>query len=171
MPERTHLQAALALADPWRNDWLWSLPIIVLSVLAHCFGLLTIRARILLPLSRAIGEKSARTSFAWLIAAAVVLAITALHALEAGVWAFVYVALSALPDWRSAMLYSLSAITSYGHAALYLDRPWQMMGALEALNGMMLFGLTPAALFAVLQSYVQWTIPRASPASHEAAPS
>ncbi len=46
------------------------------------------------------------------------LAITALHALEAGVWAFVYVALDALPDWRSAMLYSLSAMTSYGHAAL-----------------------------------------------------
>ncbi len=143
----------------------------MLNVLAHCFGLLTIRAQILLPLSGAIGEKSGQTALAWLIAAAAVLAITALHALEAGVWAFVYVALDALPDWRSAMLYSLSAITSYGHAGLYLAKPWQMMGALEALNGMMLFGLTTAALFAVLQNYARWEIPRASPASHEAAPS
>ena len=51
------------------------------------------------------------------------------------------------------MLYSLSAMTSYGHADIYLDRHWQMMGALEALNGMMLFGLTTAFLFSVLSSY------------------
>jgi hypothetical protein len=40
---------------------------------------------------------------------------------------------------------------SYGHADLFLERHWQMMGALEALNGMMLFGLTTAFLFALIQ--------------------
>jgi hypothetical protein len=45
------------------------------------------------------------------------------------------------------MLYSISAMTSFGHAGIYLDPHWQMMGALEALNGMMLFGLTTAFLF------------------------
>ena len=49
------------------------------------------------------------------------------------------------------MLYSLSAMTSYGHVGLYLERQWQMMGALEALNGMLLFGLTTAFLFAMIQ--------------------
>ena len=49
------------------------------------------------------------------------------------------------------MLYSLSAITSYGHGNIFLDPHWQMMGALEALNGMMLFGLTTAFLFAMIQ--------------------
>ena len=49
------------------------------------------------------------------------------------------------------MLYSLSAITSYGHAPIFLDSDWQMMGALEALNGMMLFGLTTAFLFKMIQ--------------------
>ena len=50
------------------------------------------------------------------------------------------------------MLYSLSAMTSYGHANLYLQAHWQMMGALEALNGMLLFGPTTAFLFAMIQS-------------------
>ena len=59
--------------------------------------------------------------------------------------------MGALPDFKSAMLYSLSAMTSYGHANLYLEPRWQMMGALEALNGMILFGLTTAFLFTVLQ--------------------
>ena len=56
-----------------------------------------------------------------------------------------------LPDTRSAMIYSLSAITSYSHANLFLEEQWQLMGALEALNGMLLFGLTTAFLFAMIQ--------------------
>jgi hypothetical protein len=49
------------------------------------------------------------------------------------------------------MLYSLSAMTAYGHANLYLQAHWQLMGALEAVNGMLLFGLTTAFLFAMIQ--------------------
>ena len=52
---------------------------------------------------------------------------------------------------RSAMLYSLGAMTTYGHKNLVLEDRWQMMGALEALNGMLLFGLTTAFLFAMIQ--------------------
>jgi hypothetical protein len=55
------------------------------------------------------------------------------------------------PDEKAAMLYSLSAMTSYGHANLFLETNWQMMGALESLNGMLLFGLTTAFLFAMIQ--------------------
>jgi len=39
------------------------------------------------------------------------------------------------------MLYSISAMTTYGHAAVYLDPHWQMLGAMEALNGAILLGL------------------------------
>jgi hypothetical protein len=55
------------------------------------------------------------------------------------------------PDDKASMLYSLSAMTSYGHANLFLETNWQMMGALESLNGMLLFGLTTAFLFAMIQ--------------------
>ncbi len=49
------------------------------------------------------------------------------------------------------MLYSLNAMTSYGHADLLLASHWRMMGALEALNGWILFGLTTTFLFTVIQ--------------------
>ena len=45
----------------------------------------------------------------------------------------------------------VSAMTSYGHANLFLKEQWQLMGALEALNGMLLFGLTTAFLSAMIQ--------------------
>jgi hypothetical protein len=38
-------------------------------------------------------------------------------------------------------------MTTYGHASLYLEPHWQMMGAIEALNGVVLFGVTTAILF------------------------
>jgi len=87
-----------------------------------------------------------------LIMGATTLLATVLHAIEAGLWAVAYQLLDALPDYKSAMLYSLNAITSYGHTALDLKELWYLMGALEALNGWLLFGLTTAFLFAVIDN-------------------
>jgi hypothetical protein len=67
------------------------------------------------------------------------------------VWAAAYRLLDALPDNHSAILYSLSAITTYGHANITLKPQWQLMGALETLNGILLFGLTTAFMFAMFQ--------------------
>ncbi|MGC2267030.1 MAG: hypothetical protein WA608_09600, partial [Candidatus Acidiferrales bacterium] len=44
------------------------------------------------------------------------------------------------------------ALTSYGHEELHLAPQWKTMGALEALNGWILFGLTTAFLFTVVQA-------------------
>ncbi len=49
------------------------------------------------------------------------------------------------------MLYSLNAMTSYGHTNLRLDDHWHLLGAMEALNGWLLFGLSTAFLFAVIE--------------------
>jgi hypothetical protein len=82
-----------------------------------------------------------------------VLLLTVLHAAAPSAWAGAYVALGARPDVASAMLYSLSAMTAYGHADVFLAKHWQLMGAIEALNGMMLFGLSTAFLLAVLREH------------------
>ena len=42
-------------------------------------------------------------------------------------------------------------MTTYGHEDLYLSPHWRLMGALEALNGMLLFGLTTAFLYGMIQ--------------------
>jgi hypothetical protein len=50
------------------------------------------------------------------------------------------------------MLYSIGALTTFGHASLQFSDRWQVLGALEALNGMLLFGLTTAFLYATIRS-------------------
>ena len=136
-------------AGAWSGNWAWSLPLIVLNVVIHVIGLGLINESVVRVLSGAMERRR-------FLAAVVVMGVTALlatvlHGIEAATWAAAYRLLGALPDTKSAMLYSLSAMTSYGHANLFLEEQWQLMGALEALNGMLLFGLTTAFLFAMIQ--------------------
>jgi hypothetical protein len=54
------------------------------------------------------------------------------------------------------MLYSVDSMTTRGASGLILPRHWQMMGALEAADGMLLFGISTAYIFGVMQVY--WPI-------------
>ena len=141
-----------AAAEAWSNNWAWGLPLIVLTVLVHAFSLVVIRDRVVLELPLLLRARRSEFVLALLMIVAVLL-LTVLHAVEASAWARAYVALGVRPDAASAMLYSLSAMTSYGHADVFLAQHWQLMGAIEALNGMMLFGLSTAFLFAVLRDH------------------
>jgi hypothetical protein len=134
----------------WTGDWAWSLPLIVLTVVIHVCGLAVIGESVVKVLGESVDRRRFMIKFAIVMAVTSLLA-TILHGIEGAIWAAAYWFLAALPDARTAMLYSISAMTSYGHAALFLKDRWQMMGALEALNGMLLFGLTTAFLFAMIQ--------------------
>ena len=123
---------------------------IVLTVVTRVLGLGVINELIVGRMSNEVKPRHLTALFAAVMAAAALM-VTVLLAFEGALWAAAYRLLGALPDTRSAMLYSLSAITSYGHANLFLDPHWQMMGALEALNGMILFGLTTAFMFGMIQ--------------------
>ena len=137
-------------ATPWIGDWAWSLPLIVSTLVIHVCGLAFINGKVVNDLEQAVDRADFIPKFIVVIGGTSLLA-TILHGIEAGLWAGAFMFLDALPDKRSAMLYSLSAMTAYGHAALFLKPNWQLMGALEALNGMLLFGLTTAFLFAMIQ--------------------
>jgi hypothetical protein len=137
-------------ASAWDGNWAWSLPLILITVIFHVIGLVFINERVI----RAKGFLARRRSFhvglSLILGAATLVAII-LHAIEAAIWAGVYLALGALPDSKSAVLYSLSAMTTYGHEHFDLANHWQLMGALEALNGMILFGLTTAFLYGMIR--------------------
>ncbi len=135
---------------PWGMDWVWSLPLIVTTVIVHVIGLMLIFRGFIDVMSGAIIRRHAVPMFILSMAAVSLLAVL-LHGFEGTIRAASYRLLGALSDYRSAMLYSLSAMTSYGHANLFLKDRWQLMGALEALNGMLLFGLTTAFLFGMIQ--------------------
>lgn len=137
-------------AGNWSGSWAWSLPLIALCVVIHVFGLQFINYGVVRVLSGVAARRSFVPAFAAIMGATALFA-TILHGVEVTIWALAYRFLGALSNNSAAMLYSLSAMTSYGHASIFLELHWQMMGALESLNGMLLFGLTTAFLFAMIQ--------------------
>jgi hypothetical protein len=136
--------------EPWSADWAWGIPLIVVTVIAHVLGLWLMEITVEQGL-KSLGNRHARLPTFVAVLGITVLLATLLHAVEASIWAEAYLYLGALADLRFAMLYSLSAMTSFGHANIFLAGQWQMMGALESLNGMLLFGLTTAFLYGIIR--------------------
>jgi hypothetical protein len=143
-------EATMNDALAWSGAWAWSLPIIVLNVVLHVLGLGFINANVVRIFAAVKSHRNFLTIFCVVMGITVLLA-TMLHGLEAMIWALAYRLLGAVPNDRSAVLYSLEAITTYGHNDLYLAVHWRLMGALEALNGLLLFGLTTAFLYGLIQ--------------------
>lgn len=138
---------------PWSSDWLWSLPLSVICVIIHVAGLYLIKQRF----DQVLADATRRNMkiIAMLFMAGTTVSVTLLHSFEAAIWAMGFRWLHALPDNKSAMLYSLNAMTTFGHSGSNLESHWQLMGALEALNGLILFGLSTAFLYAIIQE--AWT--------------
>ena len=87
------------------------------------------------------------------VVGAVGLLLAVLHVMEAAIWAAAYVWLGVLDSPQDAILYSLDSMVTRGASGLTLQRDWGMMGALEAADGMLLFGISTAFIFAVMLGY------------------
>jgi len=146
----------LVASPAWRDDWMWGAPLIVLTVLIHLLGLWLINQRAF----RAFGKMMERNhpmAVFMMVMAMVTFLSTILLAIDAGIWAASYQWTGARPDFKSAMLYSLGAMTTYGHANLQVEEHWQLLGTIEALDGWLLFGLTTAFMFGMIQKVLLLT--------------
>ena len=134
----------------WTADWIWGVPLIVVTVIFHVLGL-GFLSRKAIQFHRNIKEPRRVTVESALVVGVITLLATVLHGIEAFIWAVAYLRLGALPDRKIAMLYSLGAMTTYGHQSVFLEDRWRLIGTIEALNGWLLFGLSTAFLFWLIQ--------------------
>ncbi len=136
---------------PWRTDWLWSIPLIIVTIVFHSYGLGQLSRGLRRLLKEEQNKRLSRTLSVFVVGGSSLCAIF-LHGLEAWMWSVAYHLLGALGgDRKQAMLYSLSVMTTVGGTNLRLEPNWQLMWPLEALDGWILFGLTAAFLFALIQ--------------------
>jgi hypothetical protein len=135
----------------WVIDWVWSLPLMLLTVIVHVFGLAFINDAAIAILADIPARRRFMYRFAVVMTVAVLLMVV-LHAFEAVAWGVAYLAIGLFPTTRTAMLYSLGAMTGFGAGNLSLPEHWAMMGVLQSLAGLLLFGLTTAFMFAMIQA-------------------
>jgi hypothetical protein len=134
----------------WYADWLWGLPLIVLTVLFHAIGLLLILEKLERLRKDFLEHYGYHVGFVMIVGGSALWAVL-LHGAESVIWAAAYLYTDALPDYHDAAVYSLGALTTYGHVDMHLESRWQLLGALEALDGVLLFGLTAAFLVGIIQ--------------------
>ena len=150
-------------------SWSLGLSLIVLTIAIHttavvllAFGLETrIRIRV------STGTPDLRRAIPTVIShiGAVALILAALHGLEGVLWAAAYWWLGALDSFADASVFSLAAMTTFELPRLTLPPRFYMLSALETVNGALLFGISTAFLFAVIQ--VHWQL---LSRQHQAAP-
>ena len=150
--EFTHLAISCSIESyaPWYLDWMWGIPLVVLTVTTHVLGLSVVTSEPLIRTYSGFIKRRPYAAFTLVMGLTTLMAIS-LHGLEAAVWAYAYHLTGALPDFKSGMLYSMNSMTAYGHEDLHLLGHWHLLGAIEALNGLLLFGLSTAVLFAMIQ--------------------
>jgi hypothetical protein len=76
--------------------------------------------------------------------------IVLLHLLEITTWAVVYDRNGAMPDLDSALYFSAVTYTTTGYGDLLLPHDWRLVGAIEAVTGILMCGWSTGFFFLVV---------------------
>ena len=99
-----------------------------------------------------------RTSFAtirlsgdvWLTASIALLALAA-HFAEIAIWAVALVSCGEFTHLSAAFYESAMNYTSLGYGDVVMSPSWKLLGPIEAATGLLMFGVSTAWIFAVMQ--------------------
>jgi len=76
--------------------------------------------------------------------------IVLLHLIEISLWAAFYLWRNAMPDLPSALYFSAVTYTTTGYGDLALSEGWRLLGAVEALTGILMCGWSTGFFFAIV---------------------
>ena len=137
---------------PLAHQLLIATALVSATVVIHLIGLDLLQAALSLHLKRLT---------AWVhldrkvVPLGIVLGLVALHGAEIWLYALVYWHAGLLPRLEQALYFSISSYSSLGETGTLLPDAWRVVGALEAINGMLLIGWSTAFLFNILR-HLMW---------------
>ncbi|KAF0100625.1 MAG: Ion transport 2 domain-containing protein [Rhodospirillaceae bacterium] len=79
----------------------------------------------------------------------VVLGLVAIHSVEIWLYGAAFWAIGAVGDFETALYFSTVTFTTLGYGDVVLEGNWRLFGAIEAGNGLILFGWSTAFLLSV----------------------
>ena len=77
------------------------------------------------------------------------------HLLEIGLWALTLFFCGEFSDFAAAYYHSAANYTTLGDSITVMSAKWRLLGAMEAGAGMLMFGISTAMIFAVVQRLLQ----------------
>jgi hypothetical protein len=89
-----------------------------------------------------------------IVALAISIALMA-HLIEIAIWAVLFLLCGEFSDFGTAYYHSAVNYTTLGYGDVIMTPSWRMLGPLEAANGMLMFGVSTAIIFTIIQRLVQ----------------
>lgn len=86
--------------------------------------------------------------------------IVCLHVIDASIWAGFYVWRGLFPDFETSIYFSLVSYATLGYGDVVLPKAWRLLGTIEGISGVLLFGLSTAFLFAIVNIMIQRRLQR-----------
>src|SRR5256712_13727111 len=88
-----------------------------------------------------------------LVAAAASFALVA-HLVEIALWAVLFMICGEFSEFGTAFDHSAVNYTTLGYGNVVMAPAWRLLGPLEAANGSLMFGVSTAMIFAVIQRLI-----------------
>lgn len=99
---------------------------------------------------RRLGRAGASFRGDFVVVALVILFALVAHLIEIALWAVVFVICREFHDFGTAYYHSAVNYTTLGYGDLIMSPKWRLLGPLEAANGIMMFGVSTAMIFALI---------------------
>ena len=98
----------------------------------------------------------------WLIVR-VVYSLLLLHLLQITVWAVYYQMRGCLPDFSTSFYFSATSYSTVGYGDVLLPEKWRILGSIEAVTGVLMFGWSTGILFTVVHHLLSHFLRKAVP--------
>lgn len=138
--------------DPLAHQLLVATVLVSATVVIHLIGLDVLQATLRWHIERLTG---------WVhldrvvVPLGIVLGLFVVHGAEIWLYALVFWKVGVIQGLDQALYVSIGAYSTLGEAGPVLPASWRIVGALEAINGMLLIGWSTAFLFQILR-HIMW---------------
>ena len=79
----------------------------------------------------------------------VVYGLMLLHLMQIAIWAACFQLGGCFPDFATSFYYSTTSYSTVGYGDLHPPQDWRILGAVEAVTGILMFGWSTGVLFSV----------------------
>lgn len=80
------------------------------------------------------------------------------HLVQMAFWAIVFIWCGQFRDYGTAFYHSAVNYTTLGYGDIIMAGPWRLLGPIEAMDGILMAGVSAAILFAVLHRLVEYRL-------------